>query len=70
VLQLNNYLFKVVYRRYYPLFFHKAGEFLAPDIIEDIIAGRQPADLTADKLIKTNPLSLDWSEQKRKLGFT
>jgi len=43
--------------------------FLAPAIIESIIAGHQPADLTVEKLIKKVDLPLDWAEQKRLLGF-
>ena len=43
--------------------------FLAPDIIEAIISGHQPDDLTADKLIKQNNLPLVWTEQKRVLSF-
>ena len=43
--------------------------FLAPDVIEAIIAGQQPVDLTTDKLIKRTNLPLDWAEQRRELGF-
>jgi site-specific DNA recombinase len=43
--------------------------FLAPDIIEAIIAGRQPADLTTQKLLRDVTIPLDWAEQKRALGF-
>ncbi|GJL85330.1 MAG: hypothetical protein DHS20C02_11050 [Micavibrio sp.] len=43
--------------------------FLAPDIVEAIVAGQQPADLTADALIKRINLPADWSEQRRILGF-
>jgi len=43
--------------------------FLAPDIVEAIIAGRQPADLTTQKLIRGTDLPLDWAEQRRILGF-
>jgi site-specific DNA recombinase len=43
--------------------------FLAPGIVEAIAAGRQPADLTAQKLLRQADLSLDWAEQKRVLGF-
>jgi site-specific DNA recombinase len=41
--------------------------FLAPDIVEAILDGRQPADLTVQKLLRGFPL--DWNEQRRKLGF-
>lgn len=38
--------------------------FLAPDIIEAIIAGDQPADMMADKLIKYPDLPLEWAAQR------
>jgi site-specific DNA recombinase len=42
--------------------------FLAPDIVEAILAGHQPASLTLQKLLRTT-LPLDWEEQKNILGF-
>lgn len=36
--------------------------FLAPDIVEAIVAGQQPADLTTDALIKRINIPADWSE--------
>ena len=42
--------------------------YLAPDIVTAIIEGRQPAGLKR-KTLMTTPLSLDWSEQRRQLGF-
>ena len=41
--------------------------FLAPDIVEAILDGRQPSDLTFQKLTCTLPLS--WVEQRQQLGF-
>jgi DNA invertase Pin-like site-specific DNA recombinase len=41
--------------------------FLAPDIVEAILDGRQPEDLTLDKLVARIPL--DWEEQRKQLGF-
>ena len=41
--------------------------FLAPDIVEAILEGRQPRDLTFEKLTKGLPMV--WSEQRRLLGF-
>lgn len=41
--------------------------FLAPDIVESILAGRQPSNLTFEKL--TRGLPLGWEEQRRQLGF-
>ena len=43
--------------------------FLAPDITESIIAGRQPADLSVEKLTKRIDLPLDWAQQRRLLGY-
>ena len=43
--------------------------FLAPDITESIIAGQQPADLSAEKLIRRIDLPLDWAKQRQLLGF-
>ena len=43
--------------------------FLAPDIVEAILTGTQPVDLTAEKLVKRVDLPLDWAEQRRVLEF-
>ncbi len=42
--------------------------YLAPDIVTAIIEGRQPASLKRKTIMATS-LSLDWSEQRRQLGF-
>ena len=42
--------------------------FLAPDIVEAILQGRQPVELTALRL-KRIGLPLSWAEQRRLLGF-
>jgi len=42
--------------------------FLAPDIVEAILAGRQPQDLNFDKLVQNVPMS--WAEQREQLGFS
>src|SRR5207302_9206712 len=44
-----------------------ACAFLAPDIIESILDGRQPPDLTFEKLCHDIPLS--WAAQRSKVGF-
>jgi len=44
--------------------------YLAPDIIEAILDGRQPRDLTGDKLLAHSRLPLTWHEQRTVLGFT
>jgi site-specific DNA recombinase len=43
--------------------------YLAPDIIRAILDGRQPRDLTADKLLAHSRLPLGWHEQRTALGF-
>jgi hypothetical protein len=43
--------------------------FLAPDIIEAILAGRQPMELTPRQLKRIGTLPLAWSRQRRLLGF-
>jgi site-specific DNA recombinase len=43
--------------------------YLAPDIIQAILDGRQPRDLTADKLLAHSRLPLTWHQQRRVLGF-
>jgi hypothetical protein len=42
--------------------------FLAPDIVEAILAGRQPHDLNFEKLCHGIPLN--WIEQREQLGFS
>ena len=41
--------------------------FLAPDIIERILAGTQPRHLTVDRLVRMT-LPLSWRDQRRQLG--
>ena len=41
--------------------------FLAPDIVESILDGRQPQDLNFAKLCQHVPLS--WAEQRERFGF-
>src|SRR5215470_13206333 len=38
--------------------------YLAPDIIQAILDGRQPRDLTADKMLEHSRLPLGWHEQR------
>ncbi|MDX2142501.1 MAG: recombinase family protein [Rhodospirillaceae bacterium] len=42
--------------------------FLAPDITEAILDGRQPADLKVEQLLQSLPIT--WVEQRRALGFS
>ena len=43
--------------------------YLAPDIAQAILDGRQPRDLTADKLLAHSRLPLAWHEQRSVLGL-
>ena len=43
--------------------------YLAPDITQAILDGRQPRDLTADQLLAHSRLPLAWQEQRTLLGF-
>ena len=43
--------------------------YLAPDITQAILDGRQPRDSTADKLLAHSRLPLAWHEQRTVLGF-
>ena len=45
-----------------------ACAFLAPDIVEAILEGRQPLTLKFENLYKNIPLS--WAEQRRQFGFS
>ncbi|NKB48598.1 MAG: hypothetical protein GKS02_04440 [Alphaproteobacteria bacterium] len=44
--------------------------FLAPDITEAILAGRQPVELTAHRLKRIGALPLEWGHQRALLGFS
>jgi len=43
--------------------------FLAPDIVEAIVHGRQPVELTAETLTRQIDLPLSWAEQMTLLGI-
>jgi site-specific DNA recombinase len=43
--------------------------YLAPDITQAILDGRQPCDLTAVKLLAHSRLPLGWHDQRTALGF-
>jgi hypothetical protein len=44
--------------------------YLAPDIIQAILDGCQPRNLTSDKLLTHSRLPLAWHDQRTALGFT
>ena len=43
--------------------------YLAPDITHAILEGRQPRDLTAERLLEHSRLPLAWHDQRTALGF-
>ena len=43
--------------------------YLAPEITQAILDGRQPRDLTAEKLLEHSRLPLAWHDQRTVLGF-
>jgi site-specific DNA recombinase len=43
--------------------------YLAPDLTQAILDGRQPSDLTAKKLLEHSRLPLAWHDQRTALGF-
>jgi site-specific DNA recombinase len=43
--------------------------FLAPDIVEAIVDGRQPANLTTEELTRGIELPLSWRLQRTVLNF-
>ena len=43
--------------------------YLAPDITQAILDGRQPPELTAEKLLEHSRLPLAWLDQRTMLGF-
>ena len=43
--------------------------FLAPGIVAAILEGRQPPELTANKLMRDTRLPLEWTAQRQRLGF-
>jgi hypothetical protein len=44
--------------------------FLAPDIVQAIVRGQQPLELTVDRLIRLGPLPVAWEDQRVLLGTT
>jgi DNA invertase Pin-like site-specific DNA recombinase len=44
--------------------------FLAPDIVDAIVTGRHPTELTAEALRKACPIPYSWQDQRRRLGFS
>ena len=43
--------------------------YLAPDIVVAILNGRQPAGLTARRLMADTRIPLEWTAQRVVLGF-
>jgi hypothetical protein len=42
---------------------------LAPDVVNAILSGRHPPELTARRLMDNTRLPLEWQEQRQQLGF-
>jgi hypothetical protein len=43
--------------------------YLAPEVVEAILSGREPRGLTVNVLMKSVQLPLAWDEQRRALGL-
>ena len=43
--------------------------FLAPDIVQAILEGRQPPELNVKAMTRRLQIPLAWEEQRRVLGF-
>ena len=41
--------------------------FLSPEIVEHILDGRQPADLTVEAMTRSSGVSSAWPQQRRQL---
>jgi hypothetical protein len=48
---------------------HLSLAFLAPSIVNAILEGRQPADLSLKQLMYRTDLAVGWSTQRQQLGF-
>ena len=42
--------------------------FLAPDIVDLIVRGEQPTEITLERLMRSVPLPACWQEQRKLLG--
>jgi hypothetical protein len=43
--------------------------YLAPAVVEAILRGKHPPELTPHQLMRVGELQLDWQQQERQLGF-
>ena len=43
--------------------------FLAPDIVQAIVRGEQPMEVTVDRLMRMGPLPMAWEDQRELLGM-
>jgi hypothetical protein len=43
--------------------------YLTPPIVEAILKGKHPPELTPHQLMRASELSLEWQQQQRQLGF-
>ena len=44
--------------------------YLAPSIVETILDGTHTPQLSAIRLMRGDPLPMDWQEQRLRLGYT
>ncbi len=44
--------------------------FLAPDIVETIVHGKQPVGMGVRRLMAMSPLPMGWVEQRKVFGLT
>ncbi len=42
--------------------------FLSTDLVEAILAGQQPVEMTSESFKQAYPLPIGWEEQRRLLG--
>jgi hypothetical protein len=43
--------------------------YLAPEIVVAFLEGRQPAELTANRLLQDTRLPIDWQQQRQMLSL-
>ena len=43
--------------------------YLAPSIVDTILDSRQPSELSAIRLMRGDPLPMDWQKQRARLGY-
>jgi hypothetical protein len=67
ILELDNLAAALAYKMVVTVFIRLA--FLAPGIVESIVEGRQPSDLTAEALTRHTAIPIEWRSQRAALNF-